>query len=126
MVGGGIGKAQEALLLQGVFQLLVPEEIRQQAEGVVPADGREDQVHLLIPEGLQKVCRPGLGMGLQISRARQGVIHELHLDPAGLQALQPQLQLVLFVGLSQHAVGERDDADASDSPCRHLTPSFPA
>ena len=113
-----VGKAEEELGADGVFQLVVPEKIRQQAIGIVPADGGHDQVDLRVAEELQQIGGPRLGMIPDKGQTLQGVGGEADLQAIGLQSPDAALKLVADKGFPEHAAREADDADRFD--CAHV------
>ena len=111
VVDGGIGESKENLLRNGLPQLIMVKQIRQQPEGIVPADGAEDHVDLRIAKSLQKVLRPLLRMLSDVIDTLQRVGHELDLQPVFPQPAEPDLYFKLDKFLSDDTAGETDDPD---------------
>ena len=109
-----VRKAQEDLGVQGAFQLLPAEKAGQQPVGVVPADGAEDHVGLLVPESLQQIGGPGFGVGGQVSPAGQRVGCKFDLQAQVPQPLQAQVQLVPDEVFPQRTGRQADDGDGLD------------
>ena len=109
-----VRKAQEDLGAQGAFQLPPAEKAGQQPVGVVPADGAEDHVGLLVPESLQQIGGPGFGVGGQVSPAGQRVGCKFDPQAQVPQPLQAQVQLVPDEVFPQRTGRQADDGDGLD------------
>ena len=114
MVDRRVRKAQEDLGAQGAFQLPPAEKAGQQPVGVVPADGAEDHVGLLVPESLQQIGGPGFGVGGQVSPADQRVGCKFDPQAQVPQQLQAQVQLVPDEVFPQRSGRQADDGDGLD------------
>ena len=84
----------------------------QQADGVVTADGAEDGLDGLVPEGLHQVAGPGLRVVVEVFGALQRVGHDHDLQAVlPLQTLLGHVVFVEELRFAQDAAGEGDDGD---------------
>ena len=130
VVHGRVREAEKELVREGVFELVMPEQVRQQAIGIVPADGAENHVDLRITKCLQKIPGTFFRMCFTIFQPLQRMGHELDIQAVFLQPLETDLYLKMYARFPDNSAGKADDGYISDhsllQTCFYLFTSFPS
>ena len=114
VIPGGVGKAQERFIAQGIPQLVMGKQPGQQTAGVVTADGAEDEVDLRIPKGPDQIRCPFRRMVPDVVQPHQRMGKEAYLQSHLLQPPYSDLPLEADRFLTQDPTGEAHDPNGTD------------